>query len=584
VDTTLGASGRRDGTTGTAGAASGSSEVARRLEALWPARAADSGLADTLMALRAKFEAKLPPDQLRHLDAAAQAASAIVFDAVADDGRVVPGQEVHVTLTVWNPSSRAVQVSFRLEPREGWKVMSPAAPARLLEPGQVMRSDVTVTAGERLTSPYFALDPIGSALYRWDHAPPDVRGLPFAPPPLSASFMVTGARGHYATEREVVFPFVDQARGEIRRPLMVVPRVDVKLDPSTDLWSTLSPEAHRLTVTLIHGSKDTTVGQIGLTVPQGWPSVPVRSFRLEREDERETFTFEVRAPAGYRNSSAEIRAVVRDGTGRVYDSGDYNVAYPHIRPRSYLRPALTIVRLAILALPRLSRVGYVVGAADRVPEALRDVGVPLVLLDREALEHADLRPFDAIVIGPRAYETDSALVDNNSRLLRYVRDGGLLIVQYQQQFFFHGNFAPFPLTVGGPLLVPPGQSSTRSPGASQSQTMVAHDRVADETAPVRVLTPDDPVAVRPNRLERSDWQGWVQERGLYFARSWDSAYRPILETHDPGEAPLEGGLLTAKVGKGTYVYTGLSFFRQLPAGVPGAFRLFANLLALARGR
>jgi hypothetical protein len=114
--------------------------------------------------------------------------------------------------------------------------------------------------------------------------------------------------------------------------------------------------------------------------------------------------------------------------------------------------------------------------------------------------------------------------------------------------------------------------------------MVVHDRVTDETAPVRVLTPQHLVVMRPNRLEPSDWQGWIQERGLYFARSWDRAYRPILETHDAGDAPLEGGLLIARAGKGTYVYTGLSFFRQLPAGVPGAFRLFANLLALAHGR
>jgi len=140
------------------------------------------------------------------------------------------------------------------------------------------------------------------------------------------------------------------------------------------------------------------------------------------------------------------------------------------------------------------------------------------------------------------------------------------------------------MTVGGPPLSAEGDS-TGAPGGSsnsrQPSPTISHDRVTDETAPVRALAPDDRVLTRPNRLTEADWEGWIQERGLYFARSWDAGYRPVLETHDPGEAPLEGGLLIAPVGKGTYVYTGLSFFRQLPAGVPGAFRLFANLLALA---
>jgi hypothetical protein len=142
-----------------------------------------------------------------------------------------------------------------------------------------------------------------------------------------------------------------------------------------------------------------------------------------------------------------------------------------------------------------------------------------------------------------------------------------VIIQYQQQPFFKGGFAPYPMTVGGPPVTPGGFP-------------VGHDRVTDETAPVRLLAPADPLFHLPNRIGDADWAGWVQERGLYFARSWDPAYRPLLETHDPGEAPLDGGLLVARVGRGRYVYTGLSFFRQLPAGVPGAFRLFANLLAL----
>ncbi|GIW53393.1 MAG: hypothetical protein KatS3mg081_2748 [Gemmatimonadales bacterium] len=222
-----------------------------------------------------------------------------------------------------------------------------------------------------------------------------------------------------------------------------------------------------------------------------------------------------------------------------------------------MRPARAEIRVAPITLPAVSRVGYVRGASDRVPEALLQLGLPLEILSAAQLARSDLSVYDAIIIGARAYETDSALVRHNRRLLDYVRDGGLLLVQYQQYAFVAGNYAPYPLTINRP-----------------------HDRVTDETAPVTILEPEHPAFTRPNRIGPADWEGWPQERGLYFAGTWDSAYRPLIETADPGYPPLRGGLLVASYGRGTYVYTGLAFFRALPAGVPGAYRLFLNLLAL----
>jgi hypothetical protein len=287
--------------------------------------------------------------------------------------------------------------------------------------------------------------------------------------------------------------------------------------------------------------------------------------------------------------SAVIRAVARDSAGHEYAAGVHTVTYSHIRSRSYLVPARADVRLAPVALPRLARVGYVRGASDLVPEALEQAGLPVTLLDARALERDDLSRFPVIVIGPRAYETDSALVEQNARVLSYVRGGGVLIVQYQQHRFFTEGFAPLTMSVGGPPL-PTGADTLPTVAGTDGDTAaadttvraVSHDRVVDETAPVAVLAPDHPVLHRPNRISELDWAGWVQERGLYFARTWDPAFQPIVETHDEGEAELRGGLLVAPVGKGTYVYTGLSFFRQLPAGVPGALRLFVNLLALGQ--
>jgi hypothetical protein len=201
-----------------------------------------------------------------------------------------------------------------------------------------------------------------------------------------------------------------------------------------------------------------------------------------------------------------------------------------------------------------------------------------VELTPDSLARGDLSRYDAVVIGSRAYETVPAVLEFNARLLAYARAGGLLLVQYQQYEFFGGSFAPFPMTVGGQSLGSflSGKGTEPKPGARPD----SHDRVTDEAAPVRVVNPSSPVLRTPNAIGPADWNGWVQERGLYFARDWAPEYRPVLEMHDPGEPPLQGGLLVAPVGQGTYVYTGIAFFRELPAGVPGAYRLFMNLLAL----
>jgi hypothetical protein len=213
------------------------------------------------------------------------------------------------------------------------------------------------------------------------------------------------------------------------------------------------------------------------------------------------------------------------------------------------------VAAADIRLPQLRRVGYVRGAADRVPEALAAIGVPIEILSERDLAAGNLSVYDAIVIGSRAYETDPGLPRANGRLLDYARAGGRLIVQYQQYPFVQGGFAPFPIEIARP-----------------------HDRVTDETAKVTIIHPGLPVFHAPNEIGEADWQGWVQERGLYFAHTWAPEYTPLLAMADPGGSEQRGGLLAAQLGKGRYVYTGLAFFRQLPAGVPGAYRLFVNLI------
>ncbi len=485
----------------------------------------------------------------------------LVFDATVDDPRVVPGQALGARLSVWNGGIAPVTVRIGVAgPAAAWLVDGGdciGAP-RQVAPNTVVHCALTlrVPAGESWSIPYYLAQPRLGAMYQWggDRA---LRGRPFEPDVVVASFEVGTAAGEpFAVSLPATFRARDQAFGEVRRPVQVVPRVAVRLDPAAAVWNPAAGP-RELTVTLRHGARDTTRGTVTLELPSGWPPVQPQAFELVREDEVRRQQFVVRAPARAPAGSHLIRAVARTADGERHDLWLDAIEYPHVTPRLLPRPAVMAVRVADLALPNVGTVGYIRGAADRVPEVLREAGLAVELLDREVMAAGDLSRFRVIVVGSRAFETDTALVEHHGRLLAWVRAGGRLVVQYQQQTYFNGGFAPLPLA-----LAPRG-----------------HDRVTDEAAAVRVLRPDAGLFHTPNRIGPVDWEGWVQERGLYFATTWDPGWEAFLELHDPGESPLRGGLLATRLGAGTYVYTGLSFFRQLPAAVSGALRLFLNLLA-----
>jgi hypothetical protein len=227
-------------------------------------------------------------------------------------------------------------------------------------------------------------------------------------------------------------------------------------------------------------------------------------------------------------------------------------------------------------VPQNLRVGYITAESEPVPEALERVGIHVDLLSAQALAFSDLSKFDAIVVGVRAYELRPELPGANQRLLGYVSGGGTLVVQYQREFAWDKfQYAPYPALISPPL--PPAKD-----GAPQAPRPLP--RITDENSPVKFLKPGDPLLNKPNKITQDDFQGWVQERGLYLWTQFDPKYTPLLAMHDPGEPDLDGGLVYTHFGKGTYIYTGLAFFRQLPEGVPGAYRLFVNLLSASRIR
>lgn len=498
-------------------------------------------------------------DQLRRMDQVLFAASGVLCDAVGDHEHVTPGETLTLQLSCWNtsPDSQVVTASLATPGTV------PGAMTFRMAPGQLGsgQAAVTIPVGASPTRPYYtALDRDG-AFYRW---PGSVRGDPFEAPAFQASFsLASGGR----VTREVVYRFVDQAIGEVRRPLMIVPRVGVSLDESSGLWPQ-DQAARSLTVTLRHGARDTTAGRLELIVPAGWAAPAPQPFTLTREGEEQRFRFALRLPAGIGEGRYLLHAVAVHAGGR--DSvGVVRIEYPHIHARQLAVPAVAAFDVARLRLPAARRIAYVRGAADRVPEALRAMGLDVVVLSPDSLARGALTGFRTLVIGPRAYEVEPVLLEESARVTEFARRGGTVIVQYQQQPYFRGRFAPAPLALTERIGDEPGPR-------------VGAPRVAEEDAAVTVLDPASPVFRTPNLLTPADWTGWIQERGLYFARSWDPAWTPLLEMADRGEPPQRGGLLVTRVGTGWYVYTGLSFFRELPAGVPGAARLFLNLLALGQ--
>lgn len=499
-------------------------------------------------------------DQARRRDRVRAIESGLVLDAIASDDRLVAGQEVTLRLSAWNAGDGPLEVRPRLAipDLESWDPRSGCLdrPVRV-PPGTVSHCQVVVRVPStfRPSVPYFLAQPRVGAMYQWA-GEPAVWGEPFESPPLRAAFdVMTPAGDRLTLIHEATARFRDQAFGEVRRPVQVVPRVGIQVTPSAAVWP-LAGGPQEVTVTLQHGAPDTTRGQVSLSLPAGWPAVPPQEFLLDRPDEVVRLTFAMTLPPGLRQGQQVIAAVARTDRGAVFHQGVEAIDYPHIAPRLLPRRAEVVVALADVRSPATGTIGYIRGAADRVPEVLRGIGVPLELLDRAGLERGGLARFAVIVVGSRAYETDTALVEQHPRLLDWVRAGGRLLVQYQQQAYFGGGFAPHPMA-----LAPRG-----------------HDRVTDEGSPVVVLNPAATLWHAPNWITAQDWEGWVQERGLYFPRTWGTAWTPMLEMQDPGEEPLRGAILAARLGRGTYIYTGLSFFRQLPAAVPGALRLFLNLL------
>jgi LmbE family N-acetylglucosaminyl deacetylase len=352
----------------------------------------------------------------------------------------------------------------------------------------------------------------------------------------------------------VVRRFADQVLGELRRSVAAVPDVSVLLDQEQQYAPARVPIERSLRVQLRSASDVTRTVRVEVQLPAGLQADSTsRTVTLPAGGAARTITFRIRGQLPTGRHMVEVAAI---DSGRTFSQGYTTVDYEHMTARRMYRPSRLTLEAVDISATTGMRVGYIAGVGDNGVAALEQLGIPVTTIDPASLGQLELREYSAVVVGPRAYETQPALVANNARLLDYARAGGTLVVQYGQYEMQQPGIMPYPITINRP-----------------------HDRVTDENAPVTIIDSTAAVLRAPNRITAADFAGWIQDRSLYMPRTFDPQYVPVIEINDPGEAPSRGALLIAPLGQGTYVYTTLAFFRQLPNGVPGAARLFVNLLA-----
>ncbi len=597
-------------------------------EAMLPALAQARGM---IAALADSTKDPLAIRKLQECDEAMALASGLSVSAQAASGTVTPGATLRVNVTAIRRNPAPVTLTgVKLTGMEG-------APSLNLEP--VVLADnlpsnytlnVKVPVDQPYTQPYWLAEPKDGNLY----SVKDQRliGLAENPPALEAHFTAKIAGVEISLTRPVENRYTDQVYGDLIRPLAVEPPVAVDFAERALVFADTNPRKIEVPIRSNAGKPS---GEARLEVPAGWKVEPaVQHFELSGTGEQTTVKFELTPPAA--NAKGEIRAVAMVG-GHNVSVGTEVISYSHF-PAQTLFPAAraSLVRADIKNLAK--NIGYVMGAGDEVPASLRQIGCDVTPLTAEDLSHGDLSRYDAIVTGVRAWNTRADLRANYQRLYDYVSNGGTVIAEYSRpeggpggggrgaQGATPAQGAPAPgaqgtggntaagnggrgggrggrggggrggqgggAQAGGQAAPPPALRGPVEADKVEATGVLEHlgpypihvsnDRVTVEEAPVTFPNPGLELLHAPNEITNADFQGWVQERGLYFADRWDSRYQSVLESHDPGDEPLPGGELYVKYGKGAYIFSAYDWFRELPDGVPGAYRLFANMLSAAK--
>jgi len=477
-----------------------------------------------------------------------QACAGLWMEAIAGDYAAAPGDTIQIRTTLVNRSDQPMTLHSLSVPA----IAPDAILDRSLKNNEPVTIEKTILIPKDfpLSQPYWLEAPHQDGFFFIREQ--NVTGLAENPPPIEIKLGLDAGGKLLEYSIPLSFRWTDQVDGELYRPFEVRPPVTLQVEEKVGIFAGENPR--KIKIKLKTHSQN-IAGQVRLKGPAVWKISPAAiPFSLSGKSEEIEVTFDVTPPKNA--AEADLIAEAEFG-GEKSSRALVEISYPHIHRQVYFPASrLRVVKLDVKTLGR--KVGYIMGAGDEVPDALRNLGYDVIQLSDGMLENEDLSQFDAIVAGVRAYNTRDRLRLIKDKLLRYVERGGNLVVQYNvSSNQLTDRIGPYPLTIG-------------------------RDRVNVENAPITFLAPDHPLLNIPNKITSKDFEGWVQERGLYFASQWDDKYETVLSSHDPGEPDKKGGLLYARYGRGVFIYTALAWFRQLPEGVPGAYRLFANLISAGK--
>ncbi len=478
-----------------------------------------------------------------------KAALGLYLEAVADDYSATPGQSVELSIEAINRSEANINLEkvIYLPTREDSMLNM------VMENNQAYAWSKKIMIPQKtdFTNPYWLNEKASLGMYTVKEQ--TKRGLPETPRVLKTIFTlsINGTSIDYPVD--VVYKKNDPVDGEVYRPFEVMPPIFANIDNKVYVFA---DDASKKVNVLLKAGKDELSGTLALKHPKGWRVEPASvDFDLALKGEEKQFTFDV-FPSKNQSEGELAASVSLDG--KVYDKALVLIEYDHIPTQTVMMPSTAkVVRVDLKK--EGEKIGYIMGAGDEIPTNLESIGYEVTQLEGRAVNAENMKQFDAVIVGIRAYNTLERIKFMQPELMTYVENGGTMIVQYNTAHRLKTkDLAPYPLTV-------------------------SRDRVTVEEAEVRFLKPDHPVLNFPNKITSKDFEGWVQERGLYFPNEWDEKFEAILSSNDPNETPKDGGLLVAKYGKGHYIYTGYSWFRELPAGVPGAYRIFTNLISIGKG-
>jgi len=471
-----------------------------------------------------------------------------------------PGLAFSVKVHLFQPEAPSLELkSLRVTGTSGknWNVADVKAPSQI-EAGKAIDIvySVRVPLDEPFTRPYFTRDGQQNAFYEVAQDAIPNKNKPFSPYPLQAEAELTydGASLNLASVVQVISKV--NGPGLLRYPMPVGPALSVALSPPAGVVP-LGTKSTNVSVRVHNNTSGAAEPSVSLALPVGWSaepkSIPIH-FAQTGEDQTVSFAVIPQVEEGKQYTVTAVASL----DGKQYKEGYVTVGYLGLRPYFlYSQAKYATVGTDVKMAPGES-IAYVQGSGDDVPAALEQMGVQVAYLSAQDLASGDLQKYDAVVLGVRAYAVRADLIANNARLLQYVEKGGVVIVQYNTPEYDH-DYGPYPYVMSGDP-----------------------EEVTDEKSIVKILDTNNPVLKWPNKITEKDFDGWVEERGSKFLQSWDPKYTALLETHDAGQPDQKGGLVYARYGKGVYIYNAYAFYRQLPLGVPGAFRLFANMLSLPK--